>query len=182
MELIKNFLPATQPEQPSNRCYPQASWFVCYVMVKVQSKGLIWSKRSGSNMLYTKNLSTSRRDEMKDITREVEQVVRESGVQNGTVLIYCPHTTAGIAINENADPDVKHDVLLRLNEVYPWEHPEYRHAEGNTASHLKSITTGPSQTVIIHEGRLVLGRWQGIYFCEFDGPRQREYFLKIMEG
>lgn len=138
-------------------------------------------------MLYTKNLSTSRRDEMKDITREVEQVVRESGVQNGTVLIYCPHTTAGIAINENADPDVKHDVLLRLNEVYPWEHPEYRHAEGNTASHLKSITTGPSQTVIIHEGRLVLGRlvlgrWQGIYFCEFDGPRQREYFLKIMEG
>ncbi|WP_337033810.1 secondary thiamine-phosphate synthase enzyme YjbQ [Paenibacillus illinoisensis] len=133
-------------------------------------------------MLYTKEISTSRRDEIKDITREVEQVVRNSGVQNGTVLVYCPHTTAGIAINENADPDVKHDVLLRLDEVYPWEHPQYRHAEGNTASHLKSITTGPSQTVIIHDGRLLLGRWQGIYFSEFDGPREREYFIKIMEG
>lgn len=133
-------------------------------------------------MLHTETLSTSRRDEMKDITRDVEMIVRNSGVQEGTVLIYCPHTTAGIAINENADPDVKHDVLLRLNEVYPWEHPEYRHAEGNTASHLKSITTGPSQTVIIHEGRLLLGTWQGIYFCEFDGPRKRQYFVKIMEG
>ncbi|PQP86010.1 secondary thiamine-phosphate synthase enzyme YjbQ, partial [Paenibacillus sp. AR247] len=90
--------------------------------------------------------------------------------------------TAGIAINENADPDVKHDVLLRLDEVYPWEHPKYRHAEGNTASHLKSITCGPSQTVIITEGELLLGRWQGIYFCEFDGPRRRQYHVKIMEG
>lgn len=133
-------------------------------------------------MLHTLELSTASRDEMRDITREIISLVHQSGVKEGTVLIYCPHTTAGIAINENADPDVKHDVLLRLDEVYPWEHPKYRHAEGNTASHLKSITCGPSQTVIITEGELLLGRWQGIYFCEFDGPRRRQYHVKIIEG
>ncbi|MDP1509645.1 secondary thiamine-phosphate synthase enzyme YjbQ [Paenibacillus sp. CMAA1739] len=133
-------------------------------------------------MLHTFELSTTRRDEMRDITREVAALIEKSGVQQGTALIYCPHTTAGIAINENADPDVKHDVILRLDEVYPWEHPQYRHMEGNTASHLKSITTGPSQTVIIHDGKLLLGRWQGLYFCEFDGPRRRQYYVKIMKG
>ncbi|OZB96095.1 secondary thiamine-phosphate synthase enzyme YjbQ [Paenibacillus sp. XY044] len=133
-------------------------------------------------MLHTLEFSTASRDEMRDITREIISLVHQSRVKEGTVLIYCPHTTAGIAINENADPDVKHDVLLRLDEVYPWEHPKYRHAEGNTASHLKSITCGPSQTVIITEGELLLGRWQGIYFCEFDGPRRRQYHVKIMEG
>ncbi|AUO05261.1 hypothetical protein NS115_15855 [Paenibacillus jamilae] len=133
-------------------------------------------------MLHTFELSTTRRDEMRDITREVAALIEKSGVQQGTALIYCPHTTAGIAINENADPDVKHDVILRLGEVYPWEHPQYRHMEGNTASHLKSITTGPSQTVIIHDGKLLLGRWQGLYFCEFDGPRRRQYHVKIMKG
>ncbi|AUS25594.1 secondary thiamine-phosphate synthase enzyme YjbQ [Paenibacillus polymyxa] len=133
-------------------------------------------------MLHTFELSTTRRDEMRDITREVAALIEKSGVQQGTALIYCPHTTAGIAINENADPDVKHDVILRLDEVYPWEHPQYRHMEGNTASHLKSITTGPSQTVIIHDGKLLLGRWQGLYFCEFDGPRRRQYHVKIMKS
>lgn len=133
-------------------------------------------------MLYTLPISTSKRDEMRDITRDVSSLITQSGVQEGIVVIYCPHTTAGIAINENADPDVKHDVIMRLDEVYPWEHPKYRHMEGNTASHLKSITTGPSQTIIIQEGRMLLGRWQGIYFCEFDGPRKREYMLKIIAG
>lgn len=133
-------------------------------------------------MLHTVELSTSKRDEMRDITREIISLVHKSGVTDGVAVIYCPHTTAGITINENADPDVKHDVLLRLDEVYPWNHPKYRHAEGNTASHLKAITTGSSQTVIIHEGELMLGRWQGIYFCEFDGPRHRQYLVKIMEG
>ncbi len=133
-------------------------------------------------MLETMTISTQKRDEVRDITRDVAALVSRSGVQSGIVIIYCPHTTAGIAINENADPDVKHDVLMRLDEVYPWEHPKYRHMEGNTASHLKSITTGPSQTVIIEGGRMLLGRWQGIYFCEFDGPRTREYVVKIMEG
>ncbi|MNZ83817.1 hypothetical protein D3C78_1025560 [compost metagenome] len=133
-------------------------------------------------MLQKLELTTSTRDEMRDITREVRSVVNKSGVQNGLVLIYSPHTTAGITINENADPDVKHDVLMRLDEVYPWTHPKYRHAEGNTASHLKTITTGSSQTVIIHNGELLLGRWQGIYFCEFDGPRNRQYYIKVIEG
>ncbi|MDN4617088.1 secondary thiamine-phosphate synthase enzyme YjbQ [Paenibacillus sp. PsM32] len=133
-------------------------------------------------MLYTLPISTSKRDAMRDITRDVSSLITQSGVQEGIVVIYCPHTTAGIAINENADPDVKHDVIMRLDEVYPWEHPKYRHMEGNTASHLKSITTGPSQTVIIQEGRMLLGRWQGIYFCEFDGPRKREYMVKIIAG
>ncbi|MFD1135079.1 secondary thiamine-phosphate synthase enzyme YjbQ [Paenibacillus urinalis] len=133
-------------------------------------------------MLQKLTLKTFNRDEMRDVTEEVRAAVAKSGITDGIAMIYSPHTTAGITINENADPDVKHDVLLRLDEVYPWNHPKYLHAEGNTASHLKAITTGTSQTVIIQNGRLVLGRWQGIYFCEFDGPRDREYYVKTMEG
>ncbi|UTR15665.1 secondary thiamine-phosphate synthase enzyme YjbQ [Salipaludibacillus sp. LMS25] len=127
-------------------------------------------------------ITTGARDEMKDITKEVQQVVNESGVQTGVVYIYCAHTTAGITINENADPDVKHDMLMRWDEVYPWHHDKYRHTEGNTASHLKASTTGTSQMVIIDNGQLILGTWQGIYFCEFDGPRQRNAYVKIIEG
>ncbi|MEF3352934.1 secondary thiamine-phosphate synthase enzyme YjbQ [Paenibacillus sp. GYB006] len=133
-------------------------------------------------MLHKIEMNTSKRDEMRDITRDVQSYVRKSGILDGLAVIYTPHTTAGITINENADPDVKHDVLMRLDEVYPWNHPKYRHAEGNTASHLKAITTGTSQTVIIQNGKLLLGRWQGIYFCEFDGPRNRDCYIKIMEG
>ncbi|GAK42983.1 hypothetical protein TCA2_5477 [Paenibacillus sp. TCA20] len=133
-------------------------------------------------MLQKLTLKTFNRDEMRDVTEEVKAAVAKSGITDGIAIIYSPHTTAGITINENADPDVKHDVLLRLDEVYPWNHPKYLHAEGNTASHLKAITTGTSQTVIVQNGRLVLGRWQGIYFCEFDGPRDREYYVKTMEG
>ncbi|MCC3375563.1 secondary thiamine-phosphate synthase enzyme YjbQ [Cohnella sp. REN36] len=131
-------------------------------------------------MLFHEKLRTSKRDEMIDITRQAAALIARSGIRDGIAIVYCPHTTAGIAINENADPDVKHDVLLRLDEVYPWTHPEYRHAEGNTASHLKAITTGTSQTVVVADGRPLLGRWQGIYFCEFDGPREREYYVKVM--
>lgn len=119
---------------------------------------------------------------MIDITRKVASIVTREGIQSGLAVVYCPHTTAGIAIQENADPDVKHDILMRLNEVYPWEHPKYRHAEGNTASHLKALTTGTSQTVVINGGKLVLGTWQGIYFCEFDGPRSRQYHVKLING
>jgi len=133
-------------------------------------------------MLHKERLRTSRRDEMIDITRRVAAAVDGSGVKEGLALVYCPHTTAGIAINENADPDVKRDVLMRLDEVYPWTHPQYRHTEGNTASHLKAITTGTSQTIVVTGGRLLLGRWQGVYFCEFDGPREREFYVKIVEG
>ncbi|OUM94133.1 MAG: hypothetical protein A9Z00_00440 [Thermobacillus sp. ZCTH02-B1] len=133
-------------------------------------------------MLTTETLHTSRREEMIDITRQVRAAVQRSGVRDGIAVVYSPHTTAGITIQENADPDVRHDVLLRLGEVYPWQHPGYRHVEGNTAAHLKAITAGASQTVIISGGQLLLGRWQGIYFCEFDGPRTRTFMIKIIAG
>ncbi|MCD8509961.1 MAG: secondary thiamine-phosphate synthase enzyme YjbQ [Bacillus sp. (in: Bacteria)] len=127
-------------------------------------------------------LSTRKRDEMIDVTNIVKEYIRDTGIQDGVVYVYCPHTTAGITINENADPDVKHDMLMRLDEVYPWEHEKYRHLEGNSASHLKASTVGASQIVIIEKGQLVLGTWQGIYFCEFDGPRSRNMILKVIKG
>lgn len=130
--------------------------------------------------MHTFELSTNGRDQMVDVTNRVREAVRESGVREGYCIVYCPHTTAGIAINENADPDVVRDVLRRLDELYPWEHARDRHAEGNTAAHLKAITTGTSQTVFIRDGRLVLGTWQGIYFCEFDGPRTRRFHVKTI--
>ncbi len=116
-----------------------------------------------------------------NITRTVEQTLVKSGVRDGLCVVYCPHTTAGITINENADPDVVHDLLLGLSRAMP-DRPEFRHAEGNSAAHLKASFVGSSVTVIIKDGRLVLGRWQGIYFCEFDGPRSRNFYVKIIEG
>jgi secondary thiamine-phosphate synthase enzyme len=133
-------------------------------------------------MLKKLSLSTGSRDEMQDITNEVQQVLDESGVNSGVVYVYCAHTTGGITINENADPDVKRDMIMRWDEVYPWHHEQYRHAEGNTASHLKASTVGASQAVIADNGKLILGTWQGIYFCEFDGPRQRNVYIKVIEG
>jgi secondary thiamine-phosphate synthase enzyme len=130
--------------------------------------------------MYSFELRTNGRDAMVEVTDKVKEAVRSSGVREGHAIVYCPHTTAGIAINENADPDVVRDVLRRLDEVFPWEHPKDRHAEGNTAAHLKAIATGTSQTVLILDGRLVLGTWQGIYFCEFDGPRTRRFFVKVI--
>lgn len=133
-------------------------------------------------MLHKRSIQTAKRDEMIDVTAEVQNMVRDEGIEDGVAIVYCPHTTAGITINENADPDVVRDMLMRLDEVYPWEHPKYRHAEGNSASHLKASTVGSSQTILISEKKLVLGTWQGIYFCEFDGPRRRNYYVKIMKG
>ncbi|MFC0190282.1 secondary thiamine-phosphate synthase enzyme YjbQ [Fictibacillus aquaticus] len=126
-------------------------------------------------------IQTHERDEFYEITSTLQAYVEEEGIQDGVLYVYCPHTTAGITINENADPDVKRDMIMRLDEVYPWEHPKYRHAEGNTASHLKASTMGASQMVLISEGELILGTWQGIYFCEFDGPRRRNYFAEILK-
>ncbi|MBH0171369.1 YjbQ family protein [Fictibacillus sp. 18YEL24] len=125
-------------------------------------------------------IQTHQRDEMYEITSTLEAYLEEQRVNDGVMYIYCPHTTAGITINENADPDVVHDMLMRLDEVYPWEHPKYRHAEGNSASHLKASTVGSSQVVFIQNGKLLLGTWQGVYFCEFDGPRTRKYHVKIL--
>jgi secondary thiamine-phosphate synthase enzyme len=131
-------------------------------------------------MIHTLNIQTREHDQMIHITGEINALIEKEKISDGVAVVYCPHTTAGITINENADPDVQHDVLMRLNEIYPWEHPKHRHNEGNSASHLKAITTGNSQTLFIKNGRLMLGRWQGVFFCEFDGPRQRNYMVKLM--
>lgn len=130
--------------------------------------------------MIERKIRTNQRDVMVDITKDIEGIVRNANIANGMVVVYCPHTTAGITINENADPDVKHDILMRLDEIYPWEHPKYRHMEGNSAAHLKAITVGTSETIFIQDRKLVLGTWQGIYFCEFDGPRSRIYNVKVI--
>ena len=123
----------------------------------------------------------SERNSWTDVTARVREALRESGVQNGLCVVYCPHTTAGITINENADPDVVRDLIFALEKTYP-DRAEFRHSEGNSASHLKASVIGSSVTLIIREGRLLLGTWQGVYFCEFDGPRTRRFFVKILEA
>lgn len=115
---------------------------------------------------------------MIDITARVQSCVDRLKIPEGMVVIHVPHTTAGITINENADPDVQHDLLEKLERLIPHHEDFYQHSEGNSDSHLKSSLVGCSQTVIIERGRLALGTWQGIYFCEFDGPRTRQCFIK----
>jgi secondary thiamine-phosphate synthase enzyme len=137
-------------------------------------------KKRGDGMLHSFTLKTNKRDEMIDVTSQVQAVLRTERLKEGAVIVYCPHTTAGITINENADPDVKTDMIRRFDEVYPWEHKLDLHMEGNTAAHLKASTVGSSQHIIVHDGQLLLGTWQGIYFCEFDGPRTRTYYVKIL--
>lgn len=127
------------------------------------------------------NLQTNDHDQMVDVTQEIQRFVSETNIKDGIVIVYCPHTTAGITINENADPDVKTDMIRRFDEVFPWNHNLDRHMEGNTAAHMKASTVGASQQVIVEGGRLVLGTWQGIYFCEFDGPRHRNFYVKILK-
>ena len=116
-----------------------------------------------------------------NITKEISAFVAESGVREGTVLVFCPHTTAAIIINENSDPDVMFDLSYACSTFFP-SLKEYRHMEGNSAAHLKSSLFSPSIQLIIHDGHLVLGSWQGLYFCVFDGPRKRRYCAKIMQG
>jgi len=120
---------------------------------------------------------TSARDDLVDITGNVAQIVAQSGVGEGVVTIYCPHTTAGITINENADPDVVTDIVHQLNEMVPWRQPFYRHCEDNSAAHVKSSMVGCSETIPVSGGKMALGTWQGIYFCEFDGPRNRRVIV-----
>ncbi|NLM73726.1 MAG: YjbQ family protein [Clostridiaceae bacterium] len=126
-------------------------------------------------------INTDKKDEFINITSLIRQQVEKSGVRNGVVTVFVPHTTAGITINENADPDVVIDILTTLNMVFP-DRKEYRHFEGNSAAHMKASVMGSSCNVIIENGTLKLGTWQGIYFCEFDGPRTRKVYLKIIEG
>jgi secondary thiamine-phosphate synthase enzyme len=124
-------------------------------------------------------INTRSRTEMVDVTDQVQAAVREAGVRNGDVIVFCPHTTAAITINENADPSVVHDMLMVFDEVLPRSHPGYRHDEGNSDAHCKSSLVGCSEQVLIHNGSLALGTWQGIYFCEFDGPRNRKVIVQV---
>lgn len=133
--------------------------------------------------MHTSKLSvrTARRDQVLDITDAVRQAVAESAVRNGHCLVACPHTTAALAINEGYDPDVATDVLTVLDRLVPWS-GGYRHAEGNTAAHVKAILCGASQTIAIVDGSLALGTWQALQFLEFDGPRSRTVVVSILEG
>ena len=129
-------------------------------------------------MIFEYKLSTPRED-FYDITPQVRDAIAKSDVTDGIAVVYCPHTTAGITINENADPDVVHDLLLGLAKAFP-NRPEFTHGEGNSAAHLKASAMGASVTVIIDGGKPVLGTWQGIYFCEFDSPRNRKFYVKVL--
>ena len=128
--------------------------------------------------IETLSVRTSSRNELVDVTDRLRKTVAARKIEAGILIVYVPHTTAAVTINENADPDVKSDLLAKLSELVPKRETYYRHAEGNSDSHLKAAMVGHSVTVLVEGGELVLGRWQGVYFCEFDGPREREMFVK----
>jgi secondary thiamine-phosphate synthase enzyme len=131
--------------------------------------------------MKTLNIRTDRRTQLVDVTTQVERVVAESGVADGICYVYVPHTTAAVTINEHADPDVATDVEGALDRLVPERGP-YWHREGNSDSHIKAILVGASQVVFVEDGKLSLGRWQGIFFCEFDGPRDRRMVVKVLRG
>ena len=121
------------------------------------------------------------RTQLIDITLDIQKAVRSSGISEGLCMLYVPHTTAAITINESADPSVASDIMMVLNEVIPWK-ADYRHLEGNSPAHIKSTLVGASEIIAIENGSLVLGTWQGIFFCEFDGPRTRNLHMRLMKG
>ena len=133
-------------------------------------------------MPKTIHVKTGSRVDMLDITSSVQKEVSKAGVPEGICMIYVPHTTAGITVNENADPAVTSDLLHALDQLVPHDDPAYRHAEGNSAAHLKSSLIGCDQTLLVADGRLLLGTWQGVYFCEFDGPRRRTATVTVIPG
>ena len=123
---------------------------------------------------------TGRRSDMIDITSQVQSALTDAGISEGTVTVHIPHTTAGVTINENADPDVIHDVLGALDEAVPWRRDFYRHGEGNSAAHVKSAMVGCNTTVPVTGGKMTLGVWQAVFFCEFDGPRTRRALVTVV--
>jgi secondary thiamine-phosphate synthase enzyme len=126
------------------------------------------------------DVRTATRNQFVEITDQVREAVGKSGIKSGFCVVYCPHTTAAITVIENADPDVVHDMLLHLNRTVPKDQPGFRHGEGNSDSHIKASLVGPSVTLVVDAGDIVLGRWQGVYFCEFDGPRTRTVAVQIV--
>jgi secondary thiamine-phosphate synthase enzyme len=132
-------------------------------------------------MMQTFKVRTSAQTEFIDVTRSVQEAVKKTGVEDGICIIFIPHTTAAVTINENADPNVVQDIIMELNKIVPFQDP-YRHMEGNSPSHIKASLAGCSQVVFVESGKLVLGTWQGIFFCEFDGPRDRKVHVKVISG
>lgn len=129
--------------------------------------------------LFTYSISTTKSDEFIDITNLLKKSIKQSSVKDGIAIVFCPHTTAGITINENADPDVVRDILVNLNKTFP-KSGDYLHIEGNSHAHIKASLMGASSNIIIENGSPLLGTWQGLYFCEFDGPRTRKVHIKII--
>ena len=130
-------------------------------------------------MIKQLRVKTNSRTELVDITQGVQRLVLESGVRSGTCTLHVPHTTAGVTINENSDPNVGRDILKELNKVIPFD-DNYGHTEGNSAAHIKSSLIGVTKSILVDEGRLVLGTWQALFFCEFDGPRERRVYVKVV--
>ena len=127
------------------------------------------------------SVSTRRREELVDITSSIEDAVRKADIPSGLCVLYCPHTTAAITVNEGADPSVAEDMVMGLQRLIPGDW-NFSHMEGNSDAHIKASLIGPSETVIVDDGKLVLGTWQRIFFCEFDGPRKRVFFVKVQGG
>jgi secondary thiamine-phosphate synthase enzyme len=128
-------------------------------------------------MFETFQVKTSAKTDFIDITRSVQEAIGKLGMKDGICFVFVPHTTAAITINENADPSVSRDIMMELSKIVPFQ-DRYQHLEGNSSAHIKASLVGPSQTFLVESGRLVLGTWQGIFFCEFDGPRSRKVYVK----
>lgn len=131
--------------------------------------------------VHTFTISTQEKQSFTTLDQYLQEALDKSGVEEGVMVVYCPHTTAAITINENADPDVKKDLKAGLNDTFP-NKSTYVHAEGNSDGHMKSSVVGASETLIISDGQLILGTWQSVYFAEFDGPRTRTFFVKVLAG
>jgi len=151
-------------------------------MIYVKIIMLIFKKRTSdfNKKMDTLQIKSNQKEEFIDLTSRIQDIVQSSGIDNGVCLVYVPHTTAGVTINENADPSVKKDILMTLRKMVP-DSLDYTHAEGNSPSHVKASLIGSSVEIIIQGGRLAVGTWQGIFFCEFDGPRQRQVHIQIIK-
>jgi secondary thiamine-phosphate synthase enzyme len=135
----------------------------------------------GSRPLHQEIINTHARSELVELTGVLRELLRRSGMVDGMIVVTVPHTTAGVMLNENADPDVRRDILQKLDQLVPQDEPFYEHDEGNSDAHLKTAMIGNSVTLLVESGRLVLGKWQGVWFCEFDGPRERRYLVKMVD-